>query len=116
MFSRRIRPAQGHAARWALHPDLEMTCDDVSWNVPALHRSCALAPRTRDRQTITREAVLVLKVTRDAPSIACDKRPAPRPTARPQTSERVCVQRETRWFSVWLRCGCCITCQFLSRK
>ena len=88
MFFVRIRPAQSQAALRARHLDLEMTRDDMSRNVPALHRHSALPPCTCDGMAVACERVPVPKVARDALSIALDKRPAPRPTACPQTLKR----------------------------
>ena len=112
----RIRSAQSQAALRARHLDFKVTGEDVSRNIPALHARGALAPRACDHLTVTRKIVIVSKVTGEAPSIACNKRRAPRHTACPHTLERGRVQRDIPPSPAWSRCGCCVICEFLSRK
>ena len=92
MLSVRVRPAEQQAAQEARYLDLEMTRDDMTRDVPALHARRALVPRTCDHLTVARKIVLAAKVTSNAPSVPCDKRRAPRLTACPQTLERGRVQ------------------------
>ena len=84
----RIRSAQRQATPRARHLDLKMTGEDVSRDIPGLHARGALAPRACDHLTVIRKVVIVSKVTREAPSIPCNKRRAPRHTACPHTLER----------------------------